>query len=67
MITRITFLDFNEDDNYVQKNLESDEEEINYSILLEGKSFLMNFDVIFLLTLFCWQNLLTAGFDNLEI
>ena len=53
MITRITFLDFNEDDNYVQKNLESDEEEINYSILLEGKSFLMNFDVIFLLTLFC--------------
>jgi len=27
--------DFNEDDNYVQKNLESDEEEINYSILLE--------------------------------
>ena len=67
MITRITFLDFNEDDNYVQKNLESDEEEINYSILLEGKSFLMNFDVIFLLTLFCWQNLLTVGFDNLEI
>ena len=30
--------DFNEDDNYVQKD-QSEEEEINYSQLLEGKVF----------------------------
>ena len=46
-ISKPFFLDFNEDDNYVQKNLESEDEEINYSLLLEGGGFL----VIILLTI----------------
>ena len=46
-ISKPIFLDFNEDDNYVQKNLESEDEEINYSLLLEGRDFILLNQFIF--------------------